>query len=246
MEQGITYKFSKGVRQAKKRYATLSILLPIILIFSLFLSPITRDDSLATKAGIGLFAFVMLGLIFYFTASTALRKLSELSVSIFPDRFERDNRKQKESYFWKDLQRAEILEYPNGEVASLKLIFANRKVVALFGFEDMATATKEIEQEFPNEASVRRKRMKINWEQPIFMILSGLLALAVILAVQEIGERAYRFFNVLFFFSLGFYNLVFRPISQAQGKSWKIFETVMGVILIVCSVSLLVLELFPK
>jgi len=53
MEQAITYKFSKSILQAKKRYVALSILLLVILSLFLFLSPTTRDESLAAKAGIG-------------------------------------------------------------------------------------------------------------------------------------------------------------------------------------------------
>jgi hypothetical protein len=64
MEQAITYKFSKGILQAKKRYLALSILLPVVLIVFLFLSPTTSDESLAAKAGIGLFLFILIGLIF--------------------------------------------------------------------------------------------------------------------------------------------------------------------------------------
>jgi hypothetical protein len=246
MEQAITYKPSRGIRRAKERYLTLSILLPVMLIAFLFLSPTTRDDSFATKAGIGFFLLVVLGLIFYFSSSITLRKLSELSISIFPDRFERESGKHREIFLWKDVQRVEILEYPNGEIASMKLALANQKTVYLFGFEDMATATKQIEEVISNEASIRRKRMKLNWDQPIIMILSGLLTLAIILGIQEIGESAYRFFNAFVSFSLGLYVLIFKPISSAQGKGWQKFEIGSGVLFIVVAVSNLALALIPK
>jgi hypothetical protein len=247
MEEAIAiYKFSKGIRRGKQRYVILSILLPAILIAFLFLSPTTRDESLASKAGIGLFSFVILGLIFYFTASKTIRKLSELSVHLFPDRLERQGGKQKEVYLWKDVLHAETLEYPNGEITLMKLTFANKKVLTLFGFEDMETATKEIAQYIPDKDLIFHKKAKINWDNPIILTLSSVLILAIILAVQEIGEVAYRFFNVLFFSAFGLYNLIARPISRAQGKGWERFETVIGIFLIVCSVLLLALELFLK
>ncbi len=246
MEQAITHKFSKGVRRAKERYKTLSILLPVMFIAFLFLSPTTRDNSFATNAGIALLSFVVLGLIFYFTSSITLRKLSELSVSFFPDKFERASREHRETFLWKDVQSTEVLEYPNGEIATIKLILAKRKEVTLFGFEDMEGITKQIEQVLPDGVSIRRKRTKLNWDQPITITFILLLTLAIVLAIQEIGEKAYRFFNVFFFFSCGFYNLVSRPISRAQGAGWKMFETVIGIFLITCSVFLLALELFLK
>ncbi len=246
MEQATAYKFSKGIRRAKNRYVTLAILLPVILVAFLFLSPTTRDKSFAFKAGIGLFSFISIGLIFNFTSSKTLRQLSELSVYIFPDRFERVDSKQREVFFWKDVLHAETVEYPNGEIVLMKLTFANKKVVTLFGFEDMGAATKEIAQYIPNKDLILQKKAKINWDNPIIMILSSILTLAIILAVQEIGEVAYRFFNVLFFSAIGLYSLIARPISRAQGKGWERFETVIGIFLIVGSAYLLALELFLK
>jgi len=240
----MAYKFSKGIRRAKKRYITLSIMLPIILVAFLFLSPTSRDLSPAFKAGIGFFSFILTGLTFYFSASKTLRKLSELSVYIFPERLEREERKQKEIFFWKDILHAEILEYPNGETVEIKLAFANKKAITLFGFEDMETAAKQISQLIPDKGLIRRKRANVNWDNPVIMILSGILSLVIILAIQEIGKEAYQFFNVVLFLALGLYNLIARPISRAQGKGWEKLETIVGIGLIVCSILLLVLELF--
>ena len=244
MEQAVTYKLSKGIRRAKARYVILSILLPTMLIAFIFLSPTTKDDNLATKAGIGVFALVMIGLIFYITSSIALRKLSELSVSIFPDRIERENRKHKEIFLWKDVQRAEILQYPNYEIATIKLSLANKKVVTLFGFEDMETAYKQIEKAIPHEVVINKKRVKLDWDQPFMITLIMLLTFAVILAIQLIGEQAYRFFNMLFSFGFGLYYLIAKPISNAQGKGWRIFEIIVSVFLIVSAILMLVF--FPQ
>jgi hypothetical protein len=98
MEQTIAYKFSKGIRQAKKRYIMLSIMLPIILIAFLLLSPMSKVLSPTAIAGVGFFSFVLIGVTFYFSASRVLRKLSELSVYIFPDRLEREG-SNKKKYF---------------------------------------------------------------------------------------------------------------------------------------------------
>ena len=78
------------------------------------------------------------------------------------------------------------------------------------------------------------------------MILSGLLTVALILGIQEIGESAYRFFNAFFSFSLGLYILIFKPISSARGKGWQIIEIISGVAFIVGAVSNLALALIPK
>jgi uncharacterized integral membrane protein len=138
----------------------------------------------------------------------------------------------------------EILEYPNGETAGIKLGFVNKKVITLFGFEDMEEATKQIAQYIPDKGSIRRKRAKINWDNPVVMIVSGILTLAIILAVQEIGQVAYQFFNAAFFLVFGLYNLIGRPISRLQGKGWEKFETIISVVLIICSILMLVLTLF--
>jgi hypothetical protein len=246
MEKTIAYDFSKGIRQAKKRYIMLSIILPVILIAFSFLSPIGKNLSLTEKAGIGFFSFVTFGLVFYFTASKTLRKLSELSVYIFPDRIERESNKQKEVFFWKDLINAKILEYPNSEIASITLTFERKKKIILFGFEDMGAATRQITQYTSDQSLIHRKKTKINWDNPAIMIFSSILVLVILLAVQGVGEKAYRFFNVLFFFLFGSYNLIARPISSAQGNRRKKFETIIGAVLIICSLFLLALEFFLK
>ena len=243
MEQTIAYKFSKGIRRAKKRYITLSIILPIIFIAFLLLSPMSKGLSPADIAGVGSFVFVVAGLSSYFSASRVLQKLSELSVYIFPDRLEREGIKQKEVFFWKDILRADILEYPSGETVSVKLNFVNKKRITLFGFEDMEAARNQIAQYIPDKGLIHQKRAKINWDNPAILILSCILPLVTILVIQEIGIVAYQFFNVILFFAIGLYIWIARPISIAQGKRWGKFETIMGIVLIICSILLLALEL---
>jgi hypothetical protein len=246
IEQAVTYKFSKGIRRAKERYKTLPILLVVGLLAFLFLNPTIRDEKLVTKVSIGFITFVVLGLISYVTSKFAIRKLSELSIAMYPDRFERISRKQIESFLWKDMQRADILAYPNNEIATIKLTLANKQIVNLFGLEDMETAARQIEAALPDTASIHRKRMKLNWDHPIFMILAGILALALIIAIQEIGERAYRLFIVLFYFFFGLSILVSRPISRSQGNGLRLFETFFGILLMIGAVFILVLELLPN
>jgi len=246
MEQAVTYKFSKGIHQAKKRYVTLSILLPVTLTVFLFLGPTTRDESLGFKVGIGFFSFIFIGLIFYFTSSKVLRKLSELSVHISPDKIERESNQQKEVFFWQDLQDVKILEYPNGEIVSISLVFRSKKLITLFGFEDMEAAIKQITQYISDQSSIHRKRAKINWDNPAIMIFSVILPSVIILAIQEIGEKAFYISSVVSSLTFGLYSLISRPISRAQGKGWEKFETVIGVILIICSVLLLAVILFAE
>ena len=246
MEQAVTYKFSKGIRRAKERYKMLTIFMVVWLLAFLFLNPAIRDENLATKASIGFFTVVVLGLISYITSKFALRKLSELSIAMYPDRFERISRKHIESFLWKDMQRADILAYPNNEIATIKLTFANKQIVNLFGLENMETAARQIEAALPDTASIHRKRMKLNWDHPIVILLTGILALALIIAIQEIGERAFRFYIGLFYFSFGLSFLVSRPISRSQGKGWRGYETFFSILLMVGAVIILVLELLPN
>jgi len=241
MDQAIAHKYSKGIRQAKKRYVTLSIMLPIILIIFLFLNPTTKDLSPIEIAGIGLFTFVVAGLTFYFSASRVLKGLSKLSVYIFPDKLERIAPENKEEFLWKDLLRVEILKYPNGEIVSINLVFADKKRVTLFGFENMEMAKNQIVQYIPDKGLIHQKQVKINWGNPVSIILTSVITMVIFLAIQESGEKASSIFNFLFSFSLGLYFLIARPISRAQGQSWKKFETIMSVFLIISSIFLLAL-----
>jgi hypothetical protein len=231
IEQAITYKMSKGLRRAKERYIYTSILMAIMMVAFIFLSPLTKDDNLGIKVTVGFIALISIGIIFFVTATVSLRKLSELSISMFADRFERESRKHNELYLWKDVQRAEILEFPNGEIASIKLTLAQKKIVTLYGLDDMHTVAKKVEESIPTEASVHRKRMKLNWDQPSVIFITGMLTFVVILAIQEVGENAYRLFNALFYLSFGLYNFIARPISRVQGKGWMLFETIIGSLL---------------
>jgi len=246
MEQAVTYKFSKGIRQTKKRYVILSILLPVIVTVFLFLSPTTRGESLGFKVGIGFFFFIFIGLLFYFTSSKVLRRLSELSVHISSDKIERESNQQKEVFFWQDLLDVKILEYPNGEILSINLAFRSKKLITLFGFEDMEAAIKQITQYISDQSSIHRKRTKINWDNPTIMIFSIILPSAIILAIQEVGEKAFYFSSVVSSLTFGVYSLISRPISRAQGKGWENFETVIGVTLIICSVLLLAVTVFTE
>ncbi len=244
MEQSTAYSFSEGIRRAKKRYVTLAIMLPVILIAFMILNPLSKDLSPVVTITIGFISFVIIGLTFYFTASRAIRKLSELSVSILSDKLVRQGRKQTETFLWKEILNAKITEYPTGEVAAIKLSFANKKRLTLFGFEDMEAAIKQIEQNIPENVSIHRKRARVNWDNPVIMSLIMVLTFFIILAVLKIGKDAYQFFNVIFFSAFGIYTLTARPISRTQGKGWVKFETIIGITLIACSVLLFAVTLF--
>lgn len=209
-----------------------------------FLSPAARDERFVTKAGIALFLFVAMGLISYLISIIVTRKLSELSISMYPDRFERKSRREVEIFFWQDVTRADLLEYPNGEIATIKFTLANKRKVILFGLEDMQTAARQVEGALPAAAAMHRKRMKLNWDHPVFLILTVVVGLALFFAFQEIGERVFRFVSAILFFALGLSNLVFRPISAAQGKGWKPFETFYSILSLFGAVVILALELF--
>lgn len=242
-EQTKAYDFSKGIRQAKKRYITLAIIFPILLVAFLLLSPMSKDISPTAMAGIGIFAIIVTGLIFYFSASIALRKLSELSIYIHPDRLERQGKEHKEVFYWKDLVRADIFENPGGETLSIKLAFLNKRGITLFGFEDMETARKQIAQYIPNQDLIHQKRTRINWDNPVVLIFWCILPWVVILAFQKMNLEAYQFFLILFFFGSGLYYLIARPLSTAQGKGWEKLETISGILSIILSIFLLAVEL---
>jgi hypothetical protein len=243
MEQVTAYKFSKGIRQAKKRYITLAIIFPILLIAFTFLSPMSKGLSPTFLAGIGIFALVVMGSSIYFSASRALRNLSELSVYIFPDRLERQGKRHKETFFWKDMVRADIHENPRGETVSIKLSFLNKRVIELFGFDDMEAARHQIAQYIPNQDLIHQKRARINWNTPAGLLFLCTLPLVIILAIQVASMAAYQFFLIILFFITGLYVWIARPISVAQGKGWEKLEMILGILLIVCSIFLLVIQL---
>lgn len=243
MEQGITYKLSKGIRQTKRRYITLAILLPIILIAYLFLTSMGISLSLNEKIGVGLFSFIVLGSSFYFSSTKALQNLSRISVHIHPDRLERKSRNQTEIFFWKDVSNAEIVELPSGEIATIKLTFANKKTIYLWGFEDMKSAANQIAESIHNKDLIHQKKSKINWGNPIIMILTGILTLAIILAADRMGTKAYYLFVAIFFLSFGLYVIFASPISSAQGKGYRKLELGMGVALLVFAIAILASDL---
>jgi hypothetical protein len=124
------------------------------------------------------------------------------------------------------------------------LNFAGKKAITLFGFDDMEAARNQITQCVPDKGLIHAKRTKINWDNPEILILSCILPLVIILAIQEIGMIAYQFFNIILFFVIGLYIWIARPISIAQGKGWEKFETLTGIFLIICSIFLLATRQF--
>jgi hypothetical protein len=216
--------------------------LPVALIIFLFLSPINKDLSPAVNVYIGLFSFILIGLIFYFIAPKALRKLSELSVCIYADRLERIAPENREEFFWKDLLRVEISEYPNGEIILIKLTFVDKQIVNLFGFENMEMAANQIAQYLPVKSLIHRKRTKINWDNPLIMIANIVLPLIFILVIQKMGETTYYFFVALFYSAFGLYFLIASPILHTRGKSWRTLEIIIGTMFIVISIFVLILS----
>lgn len=243
MEQVTAYKFTKGIRQGKKRLVILAIILPILLIAFQFLSPMNKALSPTVRAGIGIYTLVLVGLSFYFSASITLRKLSELSVYIHPDRLERHGKKHKEVFYWKDLVRADILENPKGETQSIKLSFLNKRAIELFGFEDMEAARNQITQYVPSQDLIHQKQIRINWGTPAGLIILLTLPFVVMLAIQAASRMAALYFGLIVSFATGLYILIARPISTVQGKGWGKLEIILGILLVVGSIPLLVIQL---
>ena len=243
LEQITTYKLSKGIRQAKKRYVVISMMMFIILTTHSFLSPVTRHESFSENARIVLFVSIPLGLIIYFTASIGLRKMSELTVTIDGEKIERKGKKHSETFFWKDFLNGKVDEYPNGEISSIRLTFANNNRIILFGFEDMETAIQQITSYIPDQSHMPRKRAKINWDHPVSMIGMGVFAFAFMLILQEMGDKAIHFSVMVSNLGLGLYILFARPMVRVQGKGWKNIEKFFSIFLIIGSVLLLVLLL---
>lgn len=187
---------------------------------------------------------LFMALVIFITAVLVTRNLSELTLRIFPNRLEREDPKKKETYYWKDILQVEVKERKGGLIYSMKLDFSGGDVVALLGLDNMALAEQQIIQYIPDKDLVTRKRVQINWGNPVMIVLTGFIVLVMVPAFLESNEGAYWELIYWFYLWLGLDFLITRPMSSTRGTRWKTFENVMGGLLVLLSVILIVADIF--
>jgi hypothetical protein len=144
--------------------------------------------------------------------------------------------KHSEKYFFDDIQKVEIHEFPNREPGYIKLFLKPKMIVPLGGFENMDRIIEHIEHRILDKSLIPRKQSKIYWDNSLLFVLLSVLTLAqgfiLINATQGFSEQMSTYFFVLFLLWQGVYYLLYKPSLRGTIRILAKFDNVFSTLLI--------------
>lgn len=249
MDQPKVYRFSeKAIREIKQLYLTTQIILPIILFVFLLFSPITGSvftkQPISTSLEAGLIATLIIEIEFLVISHILLKKMKASSITLSDECIVRTSGKSSETIPFEKIVKLIITEKPSGDIHLLNLGLGSKGII-LYGFDDLEEIANLLQNKI-SESVVKRKRQKIDWNNPITLIGIMVATLLTIIVIQAFGPTYYFVFNFGVIFTSSIIMMLFKPMSRIYGKRFVIFEVGLAILMMIGSLCMILGVLLPS
>ncbi len=102
-----------------------------------------------------------------------------------------------------------------------------------------------IREKVSNNVDITARQNKIDYDNPIFLVLVGIITLLIIALVQQGGQNLEDVFNAIVCLAAGSFILIYRPVSKTN-LGFNRSEKFLGWGLILMAVLMLIGILIPK
>lgn len=228
------YKFSEEtIKQRKKLMVLMALIMLVAMIIFTFILTGTMDiKDLKLFIKILSVMAVIITLEIFIVSRIMFKKLRTLEIVLTENGIERRGGKFIELIQFKDLMKIKVSKEPSGKIAFIKLK-SSKKLFTVAGFENMDDLENEIKERVEDSTIIKIKKWKYNWNSNINSLYSAIIMTIIIVSIMKLGSNVYYVFNKIFGIGLAIYFLTFRPISKNAGKRFRLFETIIGVLIIV-------------
>lgn len=176
---------------------------------------------------------VFIALEYFLIGFFLFRKLKKSSMKFDENSIVRKSGKNSEFYRYDEVEKVNI-KYKEGNIPEIITIKVARKKVMLCGFSDMEKIA-DILKEKIDSSKIIEKNMKIDWNNPLLVVIVFVVTFAVLLVIQNANFTAYDVINKVIMFSLGIYFIIYRPLDRSIGGKLIIGDYILGALLIIMS-----------
>jgi hypothetical protein len=171
------------------------------------------------------------------------RSLRKMKVLIREDKIIKQCGKHQQTVLWDNIIKIKLNENPEGSIVWIRLYRKNGRVIYLNGFDEMEKIANLIKGKISDNVLVQTKRYRLDWENPIVLIIICIATIVMIGFITSRGAKAMDIFVILFALCVGFLLLIYRPITKAD-LSMKWFEIICAVLLIIIGIYGFIISLF--
>lgn len=242
--ENLVFNFSNEViHQRKKRMFLMTFLMIFAMIFFIFYLTDMNDSEDLMIMGIILAIVIPLLVIEVLVLSRFMfKRLRETKLILEEEGFIRISGKYKEGFRYGDIQSIKVVRNKSKNIEMVKIKTTNKNL-NLFGLDDMEAIIQLLKDRLSEGVTIKEKEYKINWNNPFVIIgvmIITVLFLAILMNANMIG---YRIFNTFFTLGIGLFFMLYRPISRNAGSRFKLFETILGIVLIFSSGSQIISDI---
>lgn len=236
MEEQVLNYSEETIKTSKKTLITMGIMMPLIMVVTIMvLSSCDGDIDFKKTFFISLGCVVFCTLEVVIVGSLMFKKLRTTKAIIKEDRVERIGGKFTETVKFEEIKKVKIKKDKFGKILLIR-ITGDKKTYVLNGFENMDLIVKAIKENINDNVVVSEKRYKVDWSNPLVLVLVMSMTAAVILMIIKFGREYFELYNLVFTSVFALWFLIGKPISKNGGKRFRIFEVIISVIMIIATV----------
>ena len=217
------------IKKTKRTYLCMYIFIPIgiFLMAALLLFADGDTDNLSLFIGIfiGITAFVEIELLI--VSKIMLKKVKENTLTIGSDFLQRSGKKAEDPIAFQHIQKLYIKKEAIGTIAYIN-IQTSTKTIRLCGFENLEEIADLLKATSVN-ASIKESQYKLDYNHPVMFALIFFFSLAVFYLFNANLSLP---LSDLVCLGMGIWFLLFKPVSKAQGKRFRLFEIIVGALIV--------------
>jgi len=225
-----TYAISDSfIKKTKRTYLCMYLFIPIGIFLMATLLLFANDDfyNLPLFLGIiiGIAIFIEIELLI--VSKIMIKKVKENTLTIGPDFLQRSGKKAEHPIAFQHIQKLYIKKEAIGTIAYIH-IQTNDQSIRLCGFENLEEIAELLKAQAV-KASIKESQYKLDYNQPALFALTFFFAIAVFYLFDTHLSLP---LSDLVSLGLAIWFLLFKPVSKAQGQRFRLFEIIVGAIIV--------------
>lgn len=227
----------KEIKRRKKNMYVMMVMLPVIMLLTVVVLNMNKsgDMDIAALAVVLIIASVFVEVEMLILTKVIFNKLRKLKLIITEEGFIRTAKGKEERVLFSDITKINTRYFTDGNICFIK-VKHRHGVISINGFESLDEIFNTIKQNLPESTVIEEKKYKIDWNNPIILIVWMLIAAFIMLAIMGGSSKAYSIFNFIFMLVIALAALFFKPVSKASGVRFRKVEIIFGVVVIALDV----------
>ena len=235
VKRGIMYQFDFSKDHIKKTNRNMMLFFPFLTLclvgFTLFITDY-KVNKVLIPLGV---TFLIMGAIVAIEIPLMNRSSRRMKVLLYDNEIIKQCGKNQQKVLWDNIIKMKLIENTKGGITCIRLYQKNKKTIQLFGFNGMENIADLIRQRISDNVLVETKRYRLDWENPIIPIMTGIATMIILCIVASGGAKAMDIFVIVFSLFVGILLLVCRPLTKFN-LSIRWFEIIGAVFLIIMGI----------